>query len=339
MHARSASGAPGVGSVCLATGSDSPVSVDSSTSTLDACNSRASAGITSSARTSMMSPGRSRAAGTFSRRCSSRGPKRRRAGGSWTASSRFRVRSACSCCSADKAALTRRTLPTRTASSAEPSRALATAPVASIGVIGSDRSPRISSAKSRTAPHDATAALCNARTGGTFRHHTGSSSRYSSRGRGSSRCTSATGRACQSWAVSGSGSGSRRILRAARYPNHRLATMPTLTDAELRPGTPGTNINAPIAEAEAASRTALSVAARAAGSACRTRQAPVRSDTNTSAPHGGGRRSRSTPIVMSDRCAARISDVVNNATVAPPAFNSATAAANAWSIDPSGGYS
>ena len=49
--------------------------------------------------------------------------------------------------------------------------------------------------------------------------------------------------------------------------------MPTLTDAELRPGTPGININAPIAEAEADSRTALSVAARAAGSACSTRQA------------------------------------------------------------------
>ena len=43
--------------------------------------------------------------------------------------------------------------------------------------------------------------------------------------------------------------------------------------------------------------------------------------------------------MTSDRCAARISDVVNNATVAPPAFSSATAAATAWSIDPSEGYS
>ncbi len=113
--------------------------------------------------------------------------------------------------------------------------------------------------------------------------------------------------------------------------------MPTLTDAELRPGTPGINIDAPIADAEADSRTALPVAARAAGSACSTRQAPVRSDTNMSAPHGGGCPSRSTPIVTSERCAARISDVVNNATVAPPAFSSATAAATAWSIDPSEG--
>ena len=46
------------------------------------------------------------------------------------------MRSACSCCSADNAALASSTPPTRAASSGEPSIALATAPVASSGVIG-----------------------------------------------------------------------------------------------------------------------------------------------------------------------------------------------------------
>lgn len=205
MQARSASGAPGVGSVCLETGSDSPVNVDSSTSTLDACNSRASAGTTSSAWTSMMSPGRSRLAGTFSRRCSSSGPSRRRAGGSCTASRRFRMRSACSCCSADSAALSNSTLLTRKASSGEPSNALAAAPVASIGVIGSDRLSRISAVKSRTRRNDAAVPRCTMRIGGNFSHRFSASRRSSSAGRGSSRRTSAMGRLCQSWPASGSG--------------------------------------------------------------------------------------------------------------------------------------
>lgn len=109
--------------------------------------------------------------------------------------------------------------------------------------------------------------------------------------------------------------------------------MPTLTDAEPRPGTLGISISAPIAEADADRRMALSVAVRAAGSACSTRQAPVRSETRTSAPHGGGWRARSTPMVTSDRCSACSSEVVNSATVAPPAFSSASAAAIASSID------
>ena len=41
--------------------------------------------------------------------------------------------------------------------------------------------------------------------------------------------------------------------------------------------------------------------------------------------------------MTSDRCVAAISDVVSNATVAPPAFSSATAAATALSIDVSNG--
>ena len=163
----------------------------------------------------MMSPGRSRLADTFSLRCPSSEPTRRRAGGSCTASKRFRMRSACSCCSADNAALTNSTLPTRNASSGEPSSALANAPVASSGVIGSDRLVRISSAKSRTSPHDAAVESCSTRTGGSFCHHADDSSDCSSRGRGSSRWTSATGRPCQSWLVSGSGSGSRKTFAPA----------------------------------------------------------------------------------------------------------------------------
>ena len=139
------------------------------------------------------------------------------------------------------------------------------------------------------APHDATVAACSTRTGGSLCHHADDLLAVVRRAGGAAAAAPPQpAGACQSWPVSGSGSGSRKIFAPARNPNHRLATMPTLTDAELRPGTPGININAPIAEAEADSRTALSVAARAAGSACNTRQAPVRSYTNTSAAHGGG---------------------------------------------------
>src|SRR6201995_278823 len=64
MQRRSARSAPGVDSTCFSTGSDSPVSVDSSASRSSSSISRASAGTTSWVRTSITSPGRSCAAFT-----------------------------------------------------------------------------------------------------------------------------------------------------------------------------------------------------------------------------------------------------------------------------------
>ena len=65
MQVRSGTGAPGVASTSLSTGTDSPVSVDSSTSRSQAASSRASAGTTSDDCSAITSPGASRGAGAL----------------------------------------------------------------------------------------------------------------------------------------------------------------------------------------------------------------------------------------------------------------------------------
>ncbi len=148
MQVRSPTGVAGVASVCLGTGSDSPVSDDSSTSTSAAWMSRASAGTTSPGRTSMTSPGRSARAGTV---CAPPSGIRTRAGASCTANRRCNNRSARMRCVAAKAALPVNTEPTSAASTGEPSTALAADPTARTGVNGSDNSSRMARAKSATA--------------------------------------------------------------------------------------------------------------------------------------------------------------------------------------------
>src|SRR3546814_8170029 len=62
MHRRSASGIPGVGSVCLSTGRDSPVNDDSSTSSDSTLNRRQSAGTMSPDSIATTSPSSSASA-------------------------------------------------------------------------------------------------------------------------------------------------------------------------------------------------------------------------------------------------------------------------------------
>ena len=199
MQARSLSGAPGVGDVCLLTGSDSPVSEDSSTSTPDASTSLPSAGTTSPGPISITSPGRNRDASTRSVTRRSGGPATRCAGGSPAASNRFSRRSACRRCTADSAALPASTDPTSTASIGDPSRALAADPVARTGVSGSDSSVRIARPKSQANPtgHAVSRPIASTGVSTRFTDRRRETAASSSLRAGSSRRTSGTGISCQ----------------------------------------------------------------------------------------------------------------------------------------------
>ncbi len=141
MQLRSATAALGVGAVCLSTGSDSPVSADSSTSRPSSHSSRASAGTTSSAPSSMTSPGCSLAASTV-RGAASGVPARTRALRFCSSSSPDSARSARSRWTPPTRALRSRAPRTRRASTAEPRMAEAAEPTARTGVSGSSSSPR-----------------------------------------------------------------------------------------------------------------------------------------------------------------------------------------------------
>ncbi|MEZ5135459.1 MAG: hypothetical protein R2699_10500 [Acidimicrobiales bacterium] len=132
MHARSGTATPGVGRADLVTGSDSPVSVDSSTSRACASITRQSAGTRAPASSSSTSPTTTSSAGT-----STTAPSMRtRTSGALTASRSCSARSVCTRCAAPTSALTPTTPSTRPASVAEPTAADSAAPMPSNGVSG-----------------------------------------------------------------------------------------------------------------------------------------------------------------------------------------------------------
>ena len=107
--------------------------------------------------------------------------------------------------------------------------ALATAPVARIGVIGSARLARISPANSPASDQVADAARPASRAGANSGLGGTAGSPGAGGSRGSSRCTSAAGRAYQSWPGSGAGRVSPNTRLPALNPAHRPPSTPALT--------------------------------------------------------------------------------------------------------------
>ena len=333
MQARSANGAPGVGIGAFGHRQRSPVSEDSSTSTPTASISRrigrhdlTGADFDDVARTQPL--GGDLLVATLIRR-----PARRRAGGSCTASSRRSTRSACNCCSADNAALASSTLLTREASNGEPSRALATAPVARIGVRdppgwhasrrrNRGQGPRIR--RPRCATVQAASSTSPGRRGpdGLPRPPSGWATAAGLR---------PTGSACQSCPGSGSGSASRSTLSPAAKPGEQTGCGPGVHRYRATADHTGMTSASRAPNSTSTADAPLALAARAAGKACSIRQAPVRSATKTSAPQGGRRCLPQHPIVSRRLWAADISGVVSRATVFPSALAAATTSASASS--------
>ncbi|MHC3368518.1 hypothetical protein ACYAFX_15210 [Rhodococcus aetherivorans] len=228
--------------------------------------------------------------------------------------------------------------PTSTASSGEPSTALAAEPVARTGVSGSDSSVRTARVKSTAEPTGRVPTRRTTRTARVrvrTRQPESSAGKNNSSGDGAGRSahTSATDSACQSWAERGGGSGAASAVRAADVPAHSPAAAPAVTDSGPVPGTPGNMSSAPRAEASRAISTPRRLAVRAAGSACRIRHAPVRSRTIRSAGQGGRLPSRRTPMPTSARARACAASAVRTTTVPPPRCNLSTMPSSAASID------
>ncbi len=316
IERRSATAGAHVGAGVLATRWDSPVRLDSSTSSPSASSTRQSAGTASPASSSITSPGTRPSAVTSA--CVS--PRRSRTRVALASTRRRTARSALRRCTPPTSALIPMTPAIITPSTTEPTAAEAPAPTASAGVSGLSSS----ASDARASPRLSGSESCP----GVARRVASSASRP--RGEESRRLSTVpAGRACQGIRCAGTGAG-----RAARpipdhVPDASAVTAAAFTARAARAGTPPAGLMvaspAPTAEADSASWALRLLTRRATATASTIICASASpGPQRRSAPHGGRTDPPKTPMPTSAAARAPAPRADTRATPCPACCSSRT---------------